>query len=336
MIQGLVTVFIGIIYALTIPDSPDDPSPFWSKKVVYFNSRERYILKTRVLLDDPNKFVTKRNIVFRDVIDAFLKWRIWIHWAITIINTQNLTAVGTYTPSLMQSFGFDTFKSNAYSSISGWITVVAVLVLSYIIDKTQVRGIIILISSIWQAAMAIVLRAMPASYSKNRKFAIITLYNALTVQHVLNTSWLSVNIQSPTVRNIGMAIIIMGANSGGISGGQILRSGDAPLYRRGFTAILVCQIFAAFLVAFQIAQYYISNRRLDSKYGTENVVSVDSKDNSSLEPPDDKNLELFIVGRKLLGDQIDLDKIKSEFPSYSLRDIDLEQVKRELFFRYSP
>lgn len=340
-IEGLVSFFIAIFYFFTIPESPNNPSPFWSKKIKYFNDRERHILSTRILLDDPNKFIATKNILFNDIKEAFLEWRIWIHWTITIINTQATTVISTYTPSLIQSFGFDVFKSNAYSSIGGWILIVAVLISSYISDKKGHRGLLILLSCIWQSALSIALRAMPHDYPKNKKFAIITLYNCFTVQHVLNTSWLSINIKSPVTRNIAMAIIIMGANTGGITGGQILRGGDAPYYPKGFTALLVCQIIVTIVVALNTIQYYYSNKHLDNishsgrteKHIEEDDVAITDSNCSDLGLI--RKRELIVVGRKKLGDVIDLNALSLKYPDFRIRDIDLEQKTVEKKFRYS-
>ncbi|GME82042.1 unnamed protein product [Ambrosiozyma monospora] len=82
----------------------------------------------------------------------------------------------------------------------------------------------------------------------------------------MNCSWASANSRKPAQRSMRMAFMVMAANLAGISGGQILRSKDAPLYKTAFMALTIIACFTLALVIFMIAQYITANKRLDKLY----------------------------------------------------------------------
>ncbi len=55
IIEGLITVVLGIIFLLFMPQGPFKPQSVISKKLNYFTEREIFILRSRVILDDPTK-----------------------------------------------------------------------------------------------------------------------------------------------------------------------------------------------------------------------------------------------------------------------------------------
>jgi hypothetical protein len=57
----------------------------------------------------------------------------------------------------------------------------------------------------------------------------------------------------------------MSANCSGIVGSQLFQAKDAPHYRTGWTVIVSLISTGVALAAFNIVQYWISNKRLDKK-----------------------------------------------------------------------
>ncbi|GLA01257.1 hypothetical protein AnigIFM60653_011506 [Aspergillus niger] len=89
---------------------------------------------------------------------------------------------------------------------------------------------------------------------------------SVPVMHVLNVGWLSFYCKTPQERSISMALIVMSANLSGISGAQIFRSSDAPLYIHGLTAI--CALAAASWVQTLVLNLQYLFRRKKTQAGT--------------------------------------------------------------------
>lgn len=57
-----------------------------------------------------------------------------VHVLITLTNNGPLSALGSYTPTIISSFGFEKLKSNALASVGLWIQIPIAVGLSYLSD----------------------------------------------------------------------------------------------------------------------------------------------------------------------------------------------------------
>lgn len=213
-------------------------------------------------MDDYTKIDSRAPITFRHIRETFSQWRLWIHFLITLTGQQSNTALGTYGPSIVKSLGFGTIKANALSSVGPWGTVVLALIFGLLSDKYPRKSLWILLDLSIILVMTGILYAATPEWPAWGRYAVLQLTIApQQIYHTLNLGWMSLNSRTPQERSIAMAMVIMAANLAGISAGQIMRAGDAPLYRTGFLAILLTSGFTWLLVAFQFWQYTWTNAR---------------------------------------------------------------------------
>lgn len=57
-----------------------------------------------------------------------------VHVLITPTNNGPLSALGSYTPTIINSFGFERLQSNALASVGLWIQIPIAVTLSYVSD----------------------------------------------------------------------------------------------------------------------------------------------------------------------------------------------------------
>jgi hypothetical protein len=76
----------------------------------------------------------------------------------------------------------------------------------------------------------------------------------------VNGSWLALNAKTAGERSITLAIFISSANIAGIIGSQIFQAEDAPLYKTGWTVILVLVSLALLMSILANLQYWLLNR----------------------------------------------------------------------------
>ncbi|KAI1803998.1 putative allantoate permease [Daldinia bambusicola] len=266
IVEGAITIGIGIIFILSLPPSVGNGSPLisfgrWS----YFNRRESDILVRRVLLDDPAKATNNMRISGADAWATVSNPRILLHMIITMTAMIPMYAINTYGPSLVKSLGYGTVKANAMASIGGFIGAIVTVFLGWMCDTTRRRVPALLISAVWSLIAFSCLREAE-KWSAGRRYAAVIFSMAMNFTiHILNTGWLSVNCQRPQERSIAMAMVIMGANAGGIAGSQVFRTQDAPLYHNAFTACVVLSAVVVVEVVGQGAWYFASNKKLDRR-----------------------------------------------------------------------
>jgi hypothetical protein len=158
-LMGAFTVASGFVLGFLLPDSFKNPRSTFLPKVSFFTQRELHILKSRVLLDDPMKGKKKKHIglsSFKQAVSArvrgpsrhqqlkldstwnasqFSNWRLWIHFLITLSNNGPQRAFDTYSPSIVNSFGFAPLASNALASVGLFLQIPVSFCFSYVSDR---------------------------------------------------------------------------------------------------------------------------------------------------------------------------------------------------------
>ncbi|KAI2602734.1 MFS general substrate transporter [Hypoxylon sp. NC1633] len=266
IVEGAITIGIGIIFLLFMPPRVGNGSPLisfgrWS----YFGRRESHILVRRVLLDDPAKTTNHVRISGGDVWTTVRNPRILAHIVITITATVPVNAINTYAPSVIKSLGYGAVRANAMASVGAFVSAIMVVVLGWLCDATRVRAPSLLFGALWSLIAFACLRES-WGWSAGRRYAAVVFSTAVnSTIHILNVGWLSVNCRRPQERSIAMAMIIMGANAAGIAGSQVFRTQDAPLYLNAITACLVLSAIVVVQVIGLSAWYFISNKKLDKQ-----------------------------------------------------------------------
>ncbi|GAA6055296.1 hypothetical protein JCM3770_004825 [Rhodotorula araucariae] len=266
IIEGSMACGIAFLFFFLLPASPASPVPFLFPRMPYFTERQKYILRQRVILDDAQKVNSAGHIGLKAIWATLSNWRVWPHVLIAICLISPTGALGTYAPTLIRSFGFETLKSNALSSVSGWIGLCITFTFGVISDKSSRRGLttITAISFFW--LWWVVFQSVSLGTNKWLKYAFLVLTQGFNAAyHPLNASWLSLNQVTPQERSIAMACFVSAANIGGAVGSQLLRKDDAPTYHRGFRVCVALVSLGLATAIAQHVQYRLSNRRLEAR-----------------------------------------------------------------------
>ncbi|KAH7264369.1 major facilitator superfamily domain-containing protein [Fusarium solani] len=260
ILEGIFTILTGLVFLSLFPDSTYNPVSLL--KVRLFTEDEARILTKRILLDDPSKIHVKPQITKQEFKNVLTNWKLIPHIILTIAGLAPATTMGSYSPTLVRSFGYERLKSNALVSIGGWILIISNLLWGYLGDKLRMRGPLVTLGIFIFWAFAIGDRLLIKSTDGHKRFALLTCTLSFGWQwHPLNGSWMALNAGTAGERSITMAILIMSANASGIIGSQLFQQKDAPLYETGWTVIVA--VVSVGLVASVVAnlQYYFLNGR---------------------------------------------------------------------------
>ncbi|EJD52883.1 alternative sulfate transporter [Auricularia subglabra TFB-10046 SS5] len=266
LIMGLFSVLVGLLLALLLPDSVHKPTPYLLPRLAYFSERELYILKHRVIRDDPIKATGPIRIgrselrsavghVLRSVNStltcsplSFTQSTSIPHVMISLLNHGPWVAFGNYAPTIINSFGFARLRSNALASVGPWAHIPIAIILSWVSDHFQLRAATTTVAMTINWAFMIANQQLTYSDSRERRYAGVVLTQSINfTSHPLNVAWMLLQCRNAAERAVAMAMIIMAANGAGIYGAQLLRSDDAPRYHRGFV-VMVALLAAAVVV----------------------------------------------------------------------------------------
>ncbi|WVW87157.1 hypothetical protein I302_109214 [Kwoniella bestiolae CBS 10118] len=265
IIEGCMAMFIAILLIMLLPASPHIPKPL-ILPIRLWTPRQEEILLARMVKDDEVNKKSNHRLAIKDITGTLSNWRVWPHVLIAICLISQTGALGTYGPTLIKGFNFDTLTANALSSVAGWIGLVTTASFGFFSDRTRIRGPVVVtgLALVW--AFWVAFQQKSLSTDRWLKYGLQIMVQGFSIpSHPINATWLSLNCRSPQERSVAMALFIMAANSGALVGSQLLRGDDAPLYKRGFKVCL-CLISLGFLVAIlQHIQYRLSNRRIERR-----------------------------------------------------------------------
>lgn len=212
------------------------------------------------------------------ILRAMSNYRIWVH---TILNLLALTPKGglqLYGPTIIKQLGFSTVNANLLNAVSSFIVIFLSYLIAFCSDKTKLRGPWCIVAFTWSIAFAGALYGLPIGTEKWTRYAIFTLLsggNALV--QGLNDVWVNINATNSTNRSIGLALVVIGSNLGGIAGQQLFRSSDAPRYDHAFLAILLLYAMAILVTILLMWIYWRDNRKVISEAVNEDGESTERR-----------------------------------------------------------
>ncbi|KAH8890450.1 MFS general substrate transporter [Thozetella sp. PMI_491] len=240
-IEGLMTISVAAVFLLFVPQSVANPRPLiGANRWKYFTSQQEHILAERLALsgvEDPASDMP----TFKNVLRSFVNYRLWLHVAVTMLTAAAMHGLISYTPLMIKSFGFSRVESNALASVGYFGNVIFTLGLAVIGERTGGRGPVVVVAVTWSVITYSCLNIIPTLTQKWTQFAILTLTNVGgTTVHVLNVGWLMYHTRSKVARGVYSALMVMAVNLGGLSGANVLREEDRPLY---INAIILAGIY---------------------------------------------------------------------------------------------
>ncbi|KAF5675376.1 nicotinamide mononucleotide permease [Fusarium circinatum] len=262
IIEGVFTLIVFFVFIILLPRSPMHPKPIhgWFD---LFTSREREIMHDRIYQEDISKTEAHTKITVRGVIAALTDYRVWMHTLLNLVGLAPKGGLQLYGPTIIRSLGFSKINSNLLNSVSSFLVVFLSFAIAWASDKTKQRGLWCMASFLWSIAFG---GALFGSTDKDKwtKYALFTLLssgNALS--QGLNDAWLSINARSAETRSIGLAMVVIGSNAGGLAGKQLFRESDTPKYTKGFLAIVLLYAAALPTTAMIMGVYWRQNKKLE-------------------------------------------------------------------------
>jgi hypothetical protein len=265
LIDGIFTILVGFVFIFIMPRSTTDTLPLAGiKKFNVFTDKERDILAKRVILDDPRKSVKLSGISPMTALRICLtNFPMWGHFSINAVNITPKGGLVFYTPTIIKNLGFSASTASFLSAVHNFGVCILSILVSWISDKTLLRGLVCLLCGVYSLVFSGVQYAVVGSSDVWMKYAILTLLNSgVAIAQALNDAWFSINTHDPQVRCIGIALAVMGSNVGGLAGQNIFQESDAPYYPKGFLKILCLYAGSIVLIAGMIFYYWNDNRRM--------------------------------------------------------------------------
>ncbi|KAI8845024.1 MFS general substrate transporter [Chytriomyces cf. hyalinus JEL632] len=237
LIEGVITVLSAGLFFFVFPRSP-----YYTKGGLnfggWFTDRQARIAVTRVVRDDPMKLNYETRVKPSDVVAALTDYRVWGHLIITVVGLTFHTPYGLYLPSIIKSFGYNVYISNALTApnyILGFITMTLMTSHS---DKVGERGFHGMFAVTWWIVGFALLQFLPDNSPKGVFYLATLIISSGPSTHPMNIAWMTENTAPVGKRTVASGLIIGFANIYAVYASQIYQPWDAPRYHFGNYIIL--------------------------------------------------------------------------------------------------
>ncbi|GAA5886078.1 hypothetical protein JCM6882_004256 [Rhodosporidiobolus microsporus] len=276
LIEGLITLVIGIASFFMMAPSPSQTKAKWRPKGM-FTERETKIIVNRVVRDDPGK-ATMHN---RQALNMRLLWKsvcdydVWPMYLIGLLFGVAGYPLGNYFQLSMRGLGFSTVMANLLSVPHIAISIVNLIGLTALSEWVNSRTWVCMVENWWFLIFYIPLKALPDPVNPWVWFALATLVLGYPYAHAIQVAWCSRNSGSVRTRTVSASLYNMMVQCSGIIGANLYQANDKPRYHRGNTIILgIVAANLAIVYPGTWAYYKWRNGQKEKKWG---VMSLEEK-----------------------------------------------------------
>jgi len=231
-----------------------------------FSPHETEILLGRIVRDNPyntdprDEGISQLKIVFYVLTD----WKVWAHCAMALFGLEYSPPIGTYSPSIIKSFGFGTFNSNLLVMPNSALLIITTLLLAWWSDRVNSRSIPIVFAALWLLIGLIVLDVLPDSYSHWYFYTFLVFTGGSPSWHPINVAWLGANQTTPRRRAVAIALYMAMTNLSGVPASHIFQGSDAPRYHKGFKVLFALAVVAIAIMVFMRYTYIYLNHKIET------------------------------------------------------------------------
>lgn len=256
IIEGALTCFLGIVGYWALVDFPDKAHKSWK----FLNEREAKFIIDRVNRDrgdaKPEPFSVAK--FFKGGMDI----KIW-GFAMIFFNTTTVTyALAYFLPIILtQNMGFSVGAAQCLVAPPYALAAIVMYATGWLGDKYHIRGPIII------ANMVLCLIGLPImGFHKNaniRYFGVFLTTAGANSNIPATMSYQANNIRGQWKRAFCSAILVGMGGVGGIAGGLVFRTQDAPKYEPGLYACIACCLLSIVIVGLITLRSWSLNKRAD-------------------------------------------------------------------------
>ncbi|CAI7627922.1 unnamed protein product [Penicillium viridicatum] len=292
LLEGLLTLLFGLSAYVLMPPGPCQTANWSRGKSGWFTPREETIIVNRIIRDDPSKG-TMHN---REPITPKLLWKSlkdYDLWPIYIIGLTFQTPVippKQYLTLTLRGLGFGTFVTNLLVIPSEVLSIIFILLLTYVSEITSQLTLISVIGQIWILPFLVYLYVADISTAnKWGVWAVMTVLLAYPNAHAIQVNWNSRNSNTVRSRTVSAAMYNMCVQSSAIIASNIYRADDAPRYQRGNGALVGLCVSNIFIYLLTKVYYVWRNQSRDKKW---NAMTDNEKANYLATTKDEGNKRL--------------------------------------------
>lgn len=264
-IEGLFTLFIGIVSFFMMPASPVQTKT-WFRPKGWFTDREERIVVNRVLREDPSKgdMNNREAISLQMILNSIVDYDLWPLYIIGIIAFVPTGTASAYFTLILRSLGFSQFNTNLLTIPKDIIHTILLLGVSWISEYFDERSLVIMIQPLWLIPCTAMLTWWNDSVDDIwGTYTLLVVLLSAPYIHAILVSWCSRNSNAVGSRTLSAAIYNMFVQGGSIISANIYRKDDYPKYYRGNKTLFILSWVSLLMILFSKFYYLWRNHTRD-------------------------------------------------------------------------
>ncbi|TVY26070.1 putative transporter [Lachnellula hyalina] len=263
IIEGLLTVVVGVIAYFLLPNSVDTAS--------FLKEDERVYARTRLHLDLPSRLAQDGSMdqhevfAWSEVSRGIFDLSTWLSAVAYFGILAGLYSFGLFLPTIIVELGYTANEAQLWSVIPYAVATVVTIFVSFMSDRLKLRGVVMLIVLLPAIVGYAVIANIGIQHPKVKYGMTILMATGMYASVPCVLVWNSNNSAGHYKRATTTALQLMIANSGGFVATFIYPSKDKPQFHKGHTVILGLLVFSWFTVALNVLNCWKVNR--DKKTG---------------------------------------------------------------------
>ncbi|RPA93284.1 MFS general substrate transporter [Choiromyces venosus 120613-1] len=244
IVLGIVTVVVGAVTLLLLPDTPMTAS--------FLTEEEKVVAINRIGGNQTG--IGNRSFKWSQIKELAMDMQIYLMILVTILCSVSSGVITTYSATLIRNFGYTPPIAALLNMPSGVVSITVTILSGIAVGKASNRWLWITGLAIPGALGGGLMSFLPNS-NRGGLLAGIYLVNSIVAVLVITFNWLSANVAGHTKRTVSMSLVSGAFSIGNIIGPQTFQAKDAPNFYPAKIAVLATQAGAA-LVAIILRVYY--------------------------------------------------------------------------------
>ncbi|KAH8596305.1 major facilitator superfamily domain-containing protein [Bisporella sp. PMI_857] len=264
LVLGILTCVWGLFIGWWLPDSP--------MKAKCFSEDQKRLMIERVRANETG--IQNKTYKRYQMVEAVKDPVIWCYVMLQITSTLVIGGLGVFSNIIISSFGFSLLQTQLLNIAQGGVTI---LVMVGGATLAQTTGQTVWVMHTWTIppiiGTAIIYSIRPTHSTRVGLLVAFYCTQFFLAQGNLVFSLISRNVAGQTKKSTTLAMTFIGWAAGNMTAPQIFQQGDAPRYRKGFTAhFCLYVLFNIFLV---ILRVLLTRRNTAKRVAVANALAIE-------------------------------------------------------------
>ncbi|KAF5354929.1 hypothetical protein D9756_005403 [Leucocoprinus leucothites] len=248
IIEGLITIALGILTFLFVPDFPD--------KNRFLSEAQTKMILDRVERDRGD--AVPDAITLQKILSHLSDWTLWAYALLFMCSTMPAYAIGFFITIILHAMGYSTTMALCLTAPPYVVAAISCYAFAYLGDKTRKRAIWLVIQSCITIVGLIITGYAKPNGARYLGLFLVNAGASGCVPGVL--AYQANNVVSHSKRAVSTAVTIAFGGIGGIFATTVYRQEDFPRYLNGIWATIGCQFLIIILCGVLTWHYTRKNK----------------------------------------------------------------------------